>query len=86
MRLEKLLGLGVVFVVLAIAASSQIGPVGVAQADCTVTVEPGQSIQEAINKAPAGAVICLTAGTWQENVVIEKSLTLRGEKEKTVID
>jgi parallel beta-helix repeat protein len=81
----KLLGLGAALVLLTLAVGNR-GQVGLAQADCTVTVEPGQSIQEAINKAPAGAVICLTAGTWEENIVIEKSLTLRGEKEKTVID
>jgi nitrous oxidase accessory protein NosD len=86
MRLEKLLGLGAVFVALAVAASSQMGPVGVAQADCTVTVKPGEFIQRAIDGAKAGAVVCLTAGEWEENIVIEKSLTLRGEKEKTVID
>jgi parallel beta-helix repeat protein len=87
MRLEKLLGLGAVFVVLAVAASSQMGPVGVAQADCTVTVKPGESIQRAIDGAKAGAVVCLTAGEWEENIVIEKSLTLRGgSPEQTVID
>lgn len=77
MRLVKLLGLGAVLVLLATVAP-KMGPVGLAQADCTVTVKPGESIQSAINAAPEGAVICLAAGMWEENIVIRKSLTLRG--------
>ncbi len=57
------------------------------QPDCTVTVKPGESIQKAIDGAKEGAVICLSAGTWQENIKITKSLTLRGAgQEQTVID
>ena len=53
---------------------------------CTVTVRPGQSIQQAIDQAQEGDVICLAQGTWEENVKIEKSLTLRGAgQEKTTI-
>jgi parallel beta-helix repeat protein len=55
--------------------------------ECTVTVQPGQSIQAAIAGAQEGAVICLGEGSWQENLKIEKSLTLRGQgAQKTVID
>ncbi|MCK4391934.1 right-handed parallel beta-helix repeat-containing protein, partial [Candidatus Bipolaricaulota bacterium] len=46
--------------------------------ECTIHVQPSESIQEAIDKAPEGAVICLSEGTWGENLVIGKSLTLRG--------
>lgn len=77
MRLVKLFGLGAVFVVLALAAS-KIGPVGLAQADCTVIVQPSQSIQKAIDAAKEGAVICLAEGTWEENIGITKSLKIRG--------
>ncbi len=48
------------------------------QEPCTITVQPGQAIQEAIDTAPDGAVICLEAGEWVENIVITKSLTVRG--------
>jgi len=47
--------------------------------ECTITVQPGESIQAAIDRAPEGAVICLAEGEWEENIVIEKSITLRGE-------
>ncbi len=54
--------------------------------DCTVTVQPGQSIQRAIDAAKEGAVICLVAGTWEENIEIGKGLTLRGAgREQTKI-
>jgi len=43
-----------------------------------VTVLPGESIQAAIDQAPEGAVICLTEGTWEENIEIKKTLALRG--------
>ncbi|RLC69741.1 MAG: hypothetical protein DRI26_08485 [Chloroflexi bacterium] len=53
---------------------------------CTITVRPGQSIQKAIDRAKEGDVICLSEGTWEENLVIGKSVTLRGAgPEKTVI-
>jgi len=46
-----------------------------AQEECTVIVQPGESIQAAIDQAQEGDVICLAEGTWVENVKIEKSLT-----------
>jgi len=62
------------------------GALAQAQAECTVAVQPGESLQAAIDAAEEGAVIYLPAGTWEENIVIEKSLTLRGAgAEETVI-
>lgn len=56
------------------------------QSDCTVMVTPEQSIQKAIDEAKEGAVICLAAGTWEENIEINKELTLRGAgRGRTVI-
>ncbi len=45
---------------------------------CSVTVQPGASIQAALDGAPPGAVICLPAGTWTENLDVTKPVTLRG--------
>jgi len=45
---------------------------------CTVVLEPGHSLQEGIEQAEEGAVICLSPRMWRESLQIEKSLTLRG--------
>ncbi|MCR4404704.1 MAG: signal peptidase I, partial [Candidatus Acetothermia bacterium] len=56
------------------------------QADCLVMVQPGMSIQAAIDVAQEGAVICLGEGAWQENLVIKKGLYLKGAgREKSVV-
>ncbi len=65
-------GLAAVFLV---AASG----LGLLAQPCTITVQPGESIQAAIDAAPEGAVICLTEGQWDEDIIIAQSLTLRGE-------
>ncbi|MEM2995038.1 MAG: NosD domain-containing protein [Candidatus Bathyarchaeia archaeon] len=53
----------------------------------TWTVNPGESIQEAINNASQGDIIRVHKGTYHENVVINKSISLIGEeKETTIID
>ena len=53
----------------------------------TVCVSPGQSIQEAIDNASAGATIFLANGTYQEHLNINKSLTIVGEdRDTTIID
>ncbi len=45
----------------------------------TITVEPGDSIQAAIDTAPEGAVVCMGEGVWEENLLITTNLTLRGQ-------
>ncbi len=63
-----------------------VGASSLAQGAVTVAVQPGESIQAAIDAAPEGAVILLAAGEWQEPLTITKSLTLRGEgPDKTTI-
>lgn len=55
-------------------------------AECTVSVHPGESIQEAIDQAAEETVICLSAGTWEGNLKIEKSLIVRGAgKGETIV-
>lgn len=54
--------------------------------ECTVSLKPDQSIQQAIGQVSEGAVICLSAGTWNENLLITKPLTLRGAgRDQTVL-
>ncbi|GEM_PF-6492443 len=44
----------------------------------TKTIQPGQSIQRAVDEAPEGALITLAEGQWHEQLHIRKHLTLRG--------
>jgi len=63
-----------------------VAVVGEGELECTVYVQPGESIQAAIDVAPVGAVICISEGEWQEDLAIEKALTLRGQgSAKTII-
>lgn len=56
------------------------------ESGCTVTIGPGESIQTAIDQADERTVICLAEGTWEENLVIRKSLTLRGvDRDKSIL-
>lgn len=55
-RIMKLFGWSAALILLVLAASNNV-EVGLAQADCTVKVQPGQSIQQAIDTATEGAVI-----------------------------
>lgn len=59
--------------------------VAVGAHECTLQVSPGTSIQEVIDAAPAGAVVCLSEGTWKENLVIAKPITIKGQGTRTVI-
>jgi len=56
-----------------------VAGLGALAAPCTIIVQPGESIQEAIDAASPGDVICLAEGEWRENIVIAKSLTVRGQ-------
>jgi parallel beta-helix repeat protein len=56
-------------------------------APSTLIVHNGESIQEAINNASSGDIIYVLSGTYQESIVINKSITLIGEnRENTIID
>jgi len=83
-HIVRYLGLGLALVILGLAIGNQ-GKIALGddqQPPCTITLAPGQSIQAAIDKAPNGAVICLEPGEWEENLVIEKSITLRAAEIK----
>lgn len=82
MRISRLSGLIVIVSLLVVSFVT----FGQQTPSCTIFVQPGESIQEAIDKVPGGAVICLSEGTWEENLTISKSLTLQGAgDDKTII-
>jgi hypothetical protein len=49
-----------------------------AQESYTLIVQPGESIQAAVDAAYPGATINLGKGIWRENITINKTVTLQG--------
>jgi hypothetical protein len=55
-----------------------VAPAKPAQAYVTWSVNPGESIQAAVDAASPGDTIIVAAGTYNENATVNKSLTLKG--------
>ncbi len=69
-----------------VAALVFVAGLGALAQPCAITVQPGESIQAAIDAAPDGATVCLAEGEYEEHITIEKSLTLSGAgAEKTTL-
>jgi hypothetical protein len=88
MRAMKILGLSGALMILAWLASHVLlaSRPGFQQA-CTVHVTPEQSVQSASSTAEPNAVVCLSEGTWQEDILIRRDdLTIKGMgADKTII-
>ena len=53
-------------------------PVASVAAASTIYVHPGQSVQAALNRAPAGSLISVERGTYRANLEIKRSVRLLG--------
>ena len=50
-----------------------------------LSLRPGESLEEAIARAPEGAIIVLSPGKYQANLRLEKSVTIRGAGPETTV-
>jgi pectin methylesterase-like acyl-CoA thioesterase len=78
--IRVLLVCGMVAACMAVAAPAWAAPKTVCASGC-----PHTSIQAAINAASPGDTITIGAGSYFENVVVNKSVTLKGSGIETVI-
>lgn len=76
-RVKAYAGIGVI--VLAVVLVSALSCLGEEGPACPAFVRPGESVQQAIDAAPEGGLICLDVGVWRETIAITKSLTIRGQ-------
>jgi parallel beta-helix repeat protein len=86
-KLEK--AISILSLILCLLSISPSGFKLSAKADSNiVTVNPSESIQAAINNATTtGSTILVRAGTYQESLVVNKSISLIGDgREQTIID
>jgi hypothetical protein len=61
-----------------VVAAAVVGPASADAAAPSVVVHPGQSIQAAIDAAPAYGTVLVDPGTYAENLLVTKPLDLRG--------
>lgn len=70
---------------IAVVMAAGLGVLAPSSAAAGRRVHPGDSIQDAVNYARPGDTITVMPGTYYENVLITKRLTLRGYGARTVI-
>ncbi len=68
----------------ALLASCALGMPPTTASAATLTVRPGESIQQAIDRAAAGDIIEIERGLYQANLRVAKPLTLRGLQRPTL--
>jgi pectin methylesterase-like acyl-CoA thioesterase len=77
--------LRVVVAATAIATAGGLSAIVPASA-AEVVVQPGHSIQAAINPAAPGSTVRVAPGTYKESLLITKPITLRGSGSKTILN